>query len=307
MKKIFALLSFVLLFTVVSYACINGETITLKDGTVISEDHPGGIIPHGHMLFPHNYQKKLTELDSLWKRTNDIDYLSDYGIVLILLKKYEEAREVFTGIEKIKPGRYATASNLGTLYELMGDNENALRWIKRSVEIDPASHKSSEWLHVNILEAKIRGEQFITSDFLLNNNFGSQPKPESTLSREELLKLRDALYYQLNERVSFIKPKDRIVAELLFQLGNVSVLTNARKEAVSIYNQAIAYGYNDPLVEARLKYLGEKTVAVKDTLVKENKVLVKGEKRSNFLVWTIAGVFVMVAIFMITRRRKKIL
>ena len=242
-----------------SFGCINGETKVLKDGTEITLDHEGGIIPQGHIFMESDYSQILKKLDRLWKTTNDIDYLSDYGVVLILQKEYKKAKSIYLEIEKIKPNRYSTASNLGTVYELLGENENAIKWIQKSIQIDPKAHKSSEWLHVKILEAKIKGEAYFTSDFLLNTNFGRENLPTSNLTNKELLRLRDALYFQLNERVSFVEPKDKIIAELLFELANIATLTGAKEEALSIYQQAKGYGFTEPILN--LRYENAKSVS----------------------------------------------
>ena len=69
---------------------------------------------------------------------------------------------------------------------------------KIRLEIDPKSHKSSEWIHVKILEAKIKGQEFYTAKFLLNTEFGLDVNPYSKLTKDELQKLSDALYFQLN-------------------------------------------------------------------------------------------------------------
>ena len=165
--------------------------------------HSTSTIPEGNHLFydtEDNFASLLHELDSLYDATKDLDYLSDKGLVLILSGQYGTAIDVYLEIEKQAPNRYSTASNIGTAYELIGENEKALQWIKRSLEIDPASHDNSEWIHVTILEAKINGESYRTTQHLLKTDFGRGKIPESKLNREELLGLRDALLYQLNEK-----------------------------------------------------------------------------------------------------------
>jgi hypothetical protein len=57
------------------------------------------------------------------------------------------------------------------------------------------------------------------------------------------------LYYQLNERVSFVKPKDKIVAQLLFDLGNISYLMREKEEAAETYKLAKEYGFNKPVLK----------------------------------------------------------
>jgi tetratricopeptide (TPR) repeat protein len=319
MKKLLLTTAIVLLTLVDTFACFNGETQRLKNGTIISHDGYAGIgelpeiIPKGHNFFEINYEKELKELDTSWKNTKDVAYLSDYGLVLSLQKKYNEAKEIYLKIEETEPNRYSTASNLGTVYELLGDNENALKWIKRAVEIDPTSHKNSEWLHVKILEAKINGEQSINSDFLLNTNFGTDPTPTSSLSKNELLKLRDSLYYQLNERVSFIKPKDKIVAALMFDLANVAFLTNARQEALKIYATAKDYGFSDTILQARVDNARKTTREAKPSLaedrvtVADNPISKEEPKSNNYLTWAIIGLigFAVIAFTTVMIRLRK--
>lgn len=243
-----------------SFACVQGMK-ELNDGTVISIEKESSVIPRGHTLI-HQDEKVLQRLDSLWKATKNLDYLSDYGMVLIVNGRYEEAKNVYLDIEKIKPNQYATAANVGTVYELLGDNKNALTWIRKSVQLNAASHDSSEWLHVRILEAKLAGSAAVNSDFILHANFGRDSMPVSELSKTELLRLRKALFNQLNERLTFTHPEDKIVAQLLFDLGNISLLTGANIYDVNdIYSMAKKYGYSGPLWSKRYanaKNLSEK-------------------------------------------------
>ena len=155
MKQILITTILTLLFFGKTLACLNGDSKVLKDGTFLYEDREGSV-PYGHDFYKEAFENGIKQLDSIYIATKDIDYLSDKGLLLILLERYEEAIELYLDIEKIKPNRYSTASNIGTAYELIGQNENALKWIKKSVELDPKSHNGSEWIHIKILEAKIK-------------------------------------------------------------------------------------------------------------------------------------------------------
>jgi len=261
-KRTFFIATTLLLYSnLPSFGCLNGESKELKDGTMLYTDEEG-IVPYGHNFWvtetnedgENEVANDLHRLDSLWKTTGDIEYRSDYGVLLIILGQYQEAIDLYQDIERTNPGLYATASNLGTALELAGDNENALKWIKRAVEINPAAHFHSEWIHVKILEAKIKGEQFFNSDFLLGTNFGNETIPTSNYPDSVLLTLRQALYYQLNERSSFVKSHDKIVAVLLFELGNIAWLTDAKSECYEIYQLAKKYGMQNSLFESRLMY-----------------------------------------------------
>lgn len=248
-KHIFLLLS--LLSTFYSFACLNGATKELKNGVYVYEDYQG-IVPEGHVFFVNNYPKLIRELDSLYKVTKDLDYLSDKGYVLVIQNKYAAALEIYLKIEQLQPNRYSTASNVGTIYELMGDNKKALYWINKAIRINPKSHNGSEWLHAKILEAKIGGATYINSDFLIGTTFGEEDKPKNILPRKERKALIMALYYQLNERVSFIKTKDDIIGLLLFDLGNLAFLDHKYSDAVRIYEKAQTYGFQSELLKTRI-------------------------------------------------------
>ena len=305
MKKTIALFTFFLSLTFNGIACLNGDSKILKNGSFLYEDSKVKI-PYGHsfFFFSDNYKSTFREIDSLYKATKDIDYLSDRGLLLILLKEYDKAIKLYLEIEKMKPGRYSTASNIGTAYELIGDNENALKWIKKSVEIDPKSHYESEWIHVKILEAKIDSQKPISSLSFINTDFGTDSLPKTNLSKEALTNLRDALYYQLNERISFIKPKEKIIAQLLFDLADITFLSSDYHDAISIYDMAKEYGFDSTKVEMRKvaisrdnrKKWAEKFEAIEMKYPNNNKL---------YILIGIVLISLSVITVIIIRRRKK--
>jgi tetratricopeptide (TPR) repeat protein len=287
-----------------TFACLNGDSKILKDGTFLYEDGEGSV-PYGHEFYEVDFESGIKQLDSLYKATKDLDYLSDKGLLLILLERYEEAIKLYIEIEKIEPDRYSTASNIGTAYELFGQNENALKWIKKSVQLDPKSHKNSEWIHIKILEAKIKGEQFYTSNFLLNTEFGSDTLPNSQMSKQQLQDLSDALYYQLNERISFVKPKEEIVAQLLFDLGNIAFLLGNYYDASADYAQAKLYGYTKQLIEQRI---AQTETHIKKAKQKAEQNKPKAQKHSSYLrygLWILGGLLLTILMVTIYRRKKK--
>jgi tetratricopeptide (TPR) repeat protein len=303
MKQILTTTILTLLFFSKTFACLNGESMVLKDGTFLFADGEGNV-PYGHIYnSDQGFKEGIKQLDSLYKTTKDLDYLSDKGLLLILLKHYDEAVKLYLEIEKLEPNRYSTASNIGTAYELLGQNEKALLWIKKSVEINQESHKNSEWIHVRILEAKIKGEEFYTSNFLLNTEFGIETNPISKLSRDELQKLSDGLYYQLNERVSFVEPKEKIVAQLLFDLGNVAILLNNYFDALADYEQAKKYGFTGQLIERRIKEADKLSKKPKQVSYPKN---VKSQNSFlNYGLLILGSILLTTLTMIIYRRRKK--
>lgn len=98
-----------------NYACLNGDTKILTNGAILYEGRPEGV-PKGRQILYNDemLEAEIRELDSLYNKTKEIDYRSNKGILLILLKRYDEAIRLYQSIEQLMPGRYATASNIGT-------------------------------------------------------------------------------------------------------------------------------------------------------------------------------------------------
>jgi tetratricopeptide (TPR) repeat protein len=302
MKKRF-LLIFLLLISSKSIACLNGETKALKNGIYVYEDYRG-IVPKGHNFFKNNYPRLIKELDSLYSATNDIDYLSDKGYVLVIQNKFKEALEIYLKIEKIKPNRYSTASNIGTIYELLGDNVKALNWISKAVKINPNSHNGSEWLHVKILRAKISGSNYINSNFLINTNFGEEYEPKNNMSHLERKALIKSLYYQLNERVSFIKTEDKIIGILLFELGNLAFMEKKYDEAKEIYEKSREYGYKNQLIKLRISSADWNS---KESLYKNisNIKAINEYHKKLFVITLIAAIIIIVGLLIVIYRMKR--
>ncbi|MBF4466752.1 tetratricopeptide repeat protein [Flavobacterium sp. LC2016-12] len=253
MNKFRAFLVVLVLVSFKSFACLNWEIKTLKNKIEIYRDRTYQYVPRGHQFKIKDFSSLILDLEAGYKKTNDVDYLSDKGYVLIIQGKYKEALTLYLSIEKIKPNRYSTASNIGTLYELMGENEKAYEWIKKSIKINPESHEGSEWLHLKILEAKIQKLQNLSGAFFINTNFGSEIIPKTNMGDEALAKLKDALYFQLNERITFIKPKDKIISILLFELGNIATMqVYDPQSAAEVYELSKKYGFQSDLLYERL-------------------------------------------------------
>ncbi len=63
----------------------------------------------GHVLYGHmfgnaeGFKEGIRKLDSLYKATKDLDYLSDKGLLLILLKQYDKAIELCPKLRSLNP------------------------------------------------------------------------------------------------------------------------------------------------------------------------------------------------------------
>lgn len=170
----------------------------------------------------------------------------------LLTGDVQKAVTMFLDLENSNP-EYAFAASLGTAYELSGDNQNALKWIKEGVKKNPASHYGTEWLHVAILEAKINLEK--DPGYYAEKSVLDMPKklpadPDDIFANFNgqnfnRMQVETALAYQLYERTLFVKPEDVVVADLLYSLSRISGNKNDFKSAFAFLRLAKEYGFKD--------------------------------------------------------------
>jgi tetratricopeptide (TPR) repeat protein len=241
------------------YACIN-EYRTLLSGE-ISEFSRYGFAPNGHFSDRDYFLTRFHEADSIYRQTKSIEDYSDYGAMLVYDGQYLKALAIFQEIEAKSPNRYTTAANIGTIYELIGKNDLAYNWIQKAIKINPNSHEGSEWIHLKILDAKMKANgdnNYFLNHNILNLDFGNEEKP---VSKDEinLDTLYKQLFHQLDERITFVKPKDPIVAQLLFDLGNICAMVKDVEGSLEIYELARKYGFESPLMQKREEYFNSLT------------------------------------------------
>ncbi len=186
--------------------------------------------------------------------------LNDLAAVLIYHGRLPKAVMLLQFLEKKYPGRYETASNIGTAYELMGRNEEALKWILEGMKRNASDHHGTEWLHAHILKAKLgRVAAPVPGRSILNMDFGNAAMParpaplplDNEASQVSLYQVALALRYQLLERIQFVDAPDPIVAGLLVDWANLELFGGAVESADVLYDAAIRYGSKDPMLAAR--------------------------------------------------------
>jgi tetratricopeptide (TPR) repeat protein len=235
-------------------ACINVYGTTLEGKTIETDRHE-------HMENPlavkARWREKLKEIEASIKPDSRFEIRNDYAAALIYTGNYKKAIEILEDIEKTNPGVYSTATNLGTAYELSGDNEKALEWIKKGIDRNPSSHDGSEWVHVKILEAKIQltdDPQWLKKNSVLGFHFGSEIKPQFPAPvqgyPDKSYDSKQALYHvrrQLEERLQFVSAPDPIVADLFADLANAYALHHTLEMAVPLYDRALEFKYDRTL------------------------------------------------------------
>lgn len=222
-------------FSVMKYT---GETLV---ESITTPSHARGVMSH------------KGEITAAARREPSFGHLTELGVLLIHQGRYVDAARLFVAMERIFPGRYQTAANLGTALELMGSDRLALRWIRIGMRRNPDSHWRTEWLHARILEAKIalaadpgalegRSVAGVVFDPVTVPPLPMAYPPGNDGKPVKPHELNQALYYQLNERLQFVKPKDAVVASLLEDWATLNLAGGPVENAAALYPLAWRYG-----------------------------------------------------------------
>lgn len=200
--------------------------------------------------------EKLDDLE-IAAAQGDFRDRTNYAVALCRRGQALRALELLLQAEAEQPGEYIVAANLGTAYELTGNNAEALRWILAGIERNAKSHEGTEWLHVKILEAKLKlaaDSDWLAAHSVLGLNFGSDEQPATPAGHvtdqfglaKTIAEVQIAIEYQLHERLGLVAAPDAIVASLLADLGNLLALGHAPHKAARVYALAVEYARRTP-------------------------------------------------------------
>ena len=254
----------IVLFTVRAQSCVNYS----GSGTKFNGTWTSGASPYRAMELRRALSRDLQEdgvkMEAELRGSTNFNDRSDYSIALMYLGRSKEAVELLQALEKEQPGQYFIAANLGTAYELTGNNDEAARWIAEDIRRNPESHEGTEWLHLKILEAKIAQQK--DPDYFKKHSV-LDLKPEDiasgTVKVTEKLhpeELATALQHQLTERLQFVKPPDPAVASLLFDYAAIEAGTKTLESAERILRMAVDYGYPSDKVQPLLELYDRRIV-----------------------------------------------
>jgi tetratricopeptide (TPR) repeat protein len=259
-----------LALTAPAWACLWYYGKNVK-GDEVSVGGPGGN-PKWFMRFLIHQPEhdRALEIDTSTEPGPEADFKirSDYAATLVHQGKAAKAIPILEAIEKTRPNEYVIAVNLGTAYELNGENENALRWIREGLRRNSDSHGGTEWLHVLILEAKIaasKDPKWPNTHTVLGLDFGSGDvpvMPERFPSGQSGVTVRKALIYQLHERLAFVHPPDPLVAGMIADLADLEGILETADHAAALYDLALTYrpAHPDLLLRRKaqaLKFVGQ--------------------------------------------------
>jgi hypothetical protein len=204
--------------------------------------------------------RKLEIIEQRIESSDPVDRKSDAAVEILMDGDPAKAVTMLEELEKETPGRYYTAANLGTAYELSGDDEKALQWILEGIKRNPDSHMKTEWLHARILETKIKLKSdpaWLDRHTITGVDFSRLKEPGyklETMQRPVDAKdLHRSLWTQLEVRTLFVKPQDPIVAQLLKELALVEAQVGILEEASAYQQMAVDYGMASTELQAQME------------------------------------------------------
>jgi tetratricopeptide (TPR) repeat protein len=212
---------------------------------------------------PKEIAAALADQEQKYAKTPSLEFGNDLAVAKIFAGHYGAAITLLQTLEQRYPGGAKTASNLGTAFELVGNNAQALNWIKEGIRRNPEDHYGTEWLHVKILQAKIAvaaDPNWLKHNHVLGVSFGdgSRAVAPASLPSDHLgnaIALADvskAIDYQLDERLKFVTPPDAIIADLFFARGDLADLSHGFAP-VQYYQAALKFGAeNTDVIELRI-------------------------------------------------------
>ncbi|MEK7782057.1 MAG: hypothetical protein AAB370_11215 [Verrucomicrobiota bacterium] len=241
--------------SVLGCANITGSATSLS-GTETKALRRSGVAELRYFL-SKNLREDGIKMEASLRGSTNFNDRSDYSVALMYLGRSKEAVALLQRLEQERPGEYFVAANLGTAHELSGNNEEALRWINEGIRRNPDSHAGTEWLHAQILEAKILQQK--DADYFKKHSVlelqADQIREEVTIGETKYSpeKLKEAIQHQLAERLQFVKPPDAPVAGLLFDYAAIEAATRTLESAKGLLQLAVEYGYPPDKVEPILK------------------------------------------------------
>lgn len=269
MKLILAL-SFLILQQLPLGACYNESHIN-KNGSNNKRSEPMALFynePDKEEATKFLAKYELTKI-----KNYDADTQSDIAVNLSYLGRYTEALDILIRLQKEHPDNYNYAANLGTTYELLGKNELALQFIKKGIELNPDSHEGSEWVHVKILEAKLKmagNPDWIYKNRVLGTGVNFDSKESASLNDKAW-----HVEYQLQERIPFTPFPDALLANVFDELGDLYATQQSVELAYVAYDFALRNDATDHFgVKAKMEAL--------KPILKKNKIAVPTWKQHYY-------------------------
>ncbi len=255
--KLIQILTFALLLPISADACLNVSGTSIHGDSRTTDYSISTMLRHSLATTAEDRMIQF-ERNLILDGKDELTQTEIEGVRDICEGRTGQAIETFKKIEADHPGRYSTAANLGTAYELNGDLELALKWIEEGIRRNPNSHGGTEWLHVVILRTRMKLKE--DDGFLDQRHLITLPESISKTTmigidgqEYSAAQVAEALIYQLGERMYFVKPPDPVVADLIFTAAILEAHLAVVEPAIEMLEIARTYGFKDTTLLDRTK------------------------------------------------------
>ena len=188
---------------------------------------------------------------------------------------------------------YNLSANLGTAYELVGKLDSALKYISKGYQLNKQSHRGSEWVHIKILEAKIKQEKdanWIIKNPIISEKVLDQFKKASKFNNSTVRQINQNLFYQIKTRAPFTPAPNQTITNLLITLGDFNFKHGTYENSILAYIYALKFNKDVWLknkIELKIEKLNRKKqgrVVNKETPILFKRILTRSNIDPNILV-----------------------
>ena len=201
-------------------------------------------------------RKQIADYDSKYSITDSATYpikslekdkaLSNKALALMKLGKVSKAKDILVDLVTRNPKEYSMVANLGTAYELSGELDSALKYISKGLEINPKSHYGSEWIHVELLKAKIkrkRSKYYIIKNPILSDEL-LESKRDTSKRYWHRSRVLNHIYWQVRTRAPFTPAPNEVIWNLLLTAGEFAQKHDTYENALLAFAYSRKYAYN---------------------------------------------------------------
>jgi len=205
---------------------------------------------------------------------------SDIALNLMKLGQADSSIKILRPLLREHPNEYTINANLGTAYELAGQLDSALKYISEGYQINPKSHRGSEWVHIKILEAKLKEQQqsgwMATNAILDLRELLNKVKAKN--QHRARRNVNQSIFYQVRTRAPFTPAPNKILSNMLQTLGDFNAESGTYENALLAYAFAIKFQPSS--------YLGRK--------IKEKIITLNRRRDAHPDIWELPDAFVRI-------------
>lgn len=184
----------------------------------------------------------------------DYKVWSDISVNLMKLGQADSALQILLPLYQQHLNEYNIIANIGTSYELIGELDSALKYISLGYELNKDSHFGSEWVHIEILKAKLKEKKspgWLKTHRILDVS-ELVVRVDANHSSNEVRKINDHISYQIRTRVPFTPAPNQVISNLLVSLGDFNFQVGTYENALLAYTYAIDFQI-DGYIQRKIK------------------------------------------------------